>query len=683
MLTPKGRRIYTSMETQFKTDLELMNATYDEAVSFRELGSVEDAKDLLDAGFKMIEHFAPNLLKLLAAMATFSRMVSAMAPIAPLRPQQFHTGGVRGLAYLNQVLHHFLPAPDDWLREVRRITRERDIPLILDEVQTGWGRTGKLYAFEHAGIVPDVLVLSKAIGGEPAAGGHRLPTRSWTCGSRARTPARSAATSWRWRPGWPRSATCSSTTSRPTRTAMGRRLRDRLEEMQRDHPFLGDVRGRGLMVGVEVVDPDAPDRWGRPPHDGAPGPADPAGVLPPRADPRGRRPARQRPAVPAAADRDRGRGGRDRRRRGRGLCRSRGRDAGGGPCLTTSSSPRAPTGRRAYRDAIARAARPAGRLAARGSRTAAGAPRNWPPCSPESLRRPRASIWPRCWSELRPVSRTRSRVSAPVHRGPPALPAADPGAGRRGRPHRAEPVDGLVRPGPGRDRARAAAAALAVPTRRACRPTADGTMTPGGTRLELHRAAPGPRRVVPDAARLAGPGAGAAAGGRAGSASCARSWRTSASRSPRPSSGWAPPRSSRSRPTRTTGCARATSPGNSPGWRRRGCSRSRSSRPRARPTSARSTRSRRSPAAPRRPGRGSTSMRPTAGRCCSPRGTAAGSRGLDLADSVTLDFHKLFWQPISCGALLVRDAARFDLHQAERRLPQPGGARGRWASPTW
>jgi hypothetical protein len=108
VLTPKGRRIYGSVEAQLKTDLELMNATYDEAASFRELGSIDDARDLLDAGFRIIEHFAPNLLKLLAAMATFSRMVSAMAPVSPLRPRSFQVGGIRGLAYLNQVLHHFL-----------------------------------------------------------------------------------------------------------------------------------------------------------------------------------------------------------------------------------------------------------------------------------------------------------------------------------------------------------------------------------------------------------------------------------------------------------------------------------------------------------------------------------------------------------------------------------------------
>jgi len=108
VLTPRGQRVYTSMESQLKTDLELMNITYDEAASLRELGSLEDAKDLLDAGFRVIEHFAPSLLKLLAAMATFSRMVSAMAPVAPLRPRDFRVGGLKGLAYLNQVLHQFV-----------------------------------------------------------------------------------------------------------------------------------------------------------------------------------------------------------------------------------------------------------------------------------------------------------------------------------------------------------------------------------------------------------------------------------------------------------------------------------------------------------------------------------------------------------------------------------------------
>ena len=57
------------------------------------------------------------------------------------------------------------PAPDEWLRKVRDITRRRGIVLVVDEVQTGLGRTGSLFAFQRAGVKPDVVVLSKAIGG--------------------------------------------------------------------------------------------------------------------------------------------------------------------------------------------------------------------------------------------------------------------------------------------------------------------------------------------------------------------------------------------------------------------------------------------------------------------------------------------------------------------------------------
>jgi diaminobutyrate-2-oxoglutarate transaminase len=56
-----------------------------------------------------------------------------------------------------------IPAPDDWLRDLRRLTRERGIPLILDEVQTGWGRTGTLYACQRAGVEPDVLGLCSPV----------------------------------------------------------------------------------------------------------------------------------------------------------------------------------------------------------------------------------------------------------------------------------------------------------------------------------------------------------------------------------------------------------------------------------------------------------------------------------------------------------------------------------------
>jgi acetylornithine/N-succinyldiaminopimelate aminotransferase len=57
------------------------------------------------------------------------------------------------------------PAGDDFLRELRTLTRNEGLLLILDEIQTGIGRTGRLFAFEHAGVAPDILTLGKGLGG--------------------------------------------------------------------------------------------------------------------------------------------------------------------------------------------------------------------------------------------------------------------------------------------------------------------------------------------------------------------------------------------------------------------------------------------------------------------------------------------------------------------------------------
>jgi len=108
LLTPKGEQLYRTIETRVTAEMQLVNMTYDEAFSVRELGSIEEAKHLLDVGFKVIEKFSPSMLKLLAAMSTFSRMVSAMAPVKPLRPQAFRLAQIASLAYLNQFLHNFI-----------------------------------------------------------------------------------------------------------------------------------------------------------------------------------------------------------------------------------------------------------------------------------------------------------------------------------------------------------------------------------------------------------------------------------------------------------------------------------------------------------------------------------------------------------------------------------------------
>jgi hypothetical protein len=116
LLTPKGQRVLKTIEDRMQTQISLAELTYDEAFTVRELGSVAEAKHLLDVGFRVIEQFSPSMLRLLASMATFSRMVSAMAPVAPLKPQGFRLAQLASLAYLHQVLHQFLVSTGERFR---------------------------------------------------------------------------------------------------------------------------------------------------------------------------------------------------------------------------------------------------------------------------------------------------------------------------------------------------------------------------------------------------------------------------------------------------------------------------------------------------------------------------------------------------------------------------------------
>ena len=116
LLTPKGDRLYRSIEGRVQSEMALADLTYDEAFAVRELGSMEEARQLLDVGYRVIEKFSPNMLRLLATMATFSRMVSAMAPVTPLRPRDFRIGQIASLAYMNQVIHQFLVSTSERYR---------------------------------------------------------------------------------------------------------------------------------------------------------------------------------------------------------------------------------------------------------------------------------------------------------------------------------------------------------------------------------------------------------------------------------------------------------------------------------------------------------------------------------------------------------------------------------------
>ena len=158
-----------------------------------------------------------------------------------------------------------IPADLDWLRGLRRITEQAGVALIVDEIQSGFGRTGKMFAFEHAGIIPDVVVMSKAIGGSLplAVVVYRDWLDTWLPGEHAGTFR-----------GNQMAMAAGSAVMRYLKdhdlaghaAAMGERLGEHLRILQRDFPHLGDIRGRGLMLGVELVDPNGtPDIQGHPP----------------------------------------------------------------------------------------------------------------------------------------------------------------------------------------------------------------------------------------------------------------------------------------------------------------------------------------------------------------------------------------------------------------------------------
>lgn len=161
-----------------------------------------------------------------------------------------------------------VPAPAFWLRELRRICDEHGILLILDEIQCGVGKSGYNFAFEEAGIVPDILCLSKAIGGG-------LPMSLLVINKEHDT----------WKPGE------HTGTFRGNQLAMisgakaleiierdnlvehaniaGQYLRLGLEAIQSRVNCIADVRGKGLMLGVEIRKPGSElNKFGEPVADG-------------------------------------------------------------------------------------------------------------------------------------------------------------------------------------------------------------------------------------------------------------------------------------------------------------------------------------------------------------------------------------------------------------------------------
>ncbi|MBF8290000.1 MAG: 4-aminobutyrate aminotransferase [Chloroflexi bacterium] len=147
----------------------------------------------------------------------------------------------------------YLPAPAAFLRGLRDLCDEHGILLVADEVQTGYGRTGRMWGFEHAGIVPDVVTIAKAIAnGLPlsAIAARRELHERWGRGAHGSTyggnPVACAAAL----------AVLDTIEGQglvANAAARGAELTAGLGRLKAEDERIGDIRGPGLMIGVEFV----------------------------------------------------------------------------------------------------------------------------------------------------------------------------------------------------------------------------------------------------------------------------------------------------------------------------------------------------------------------------------------------------------------------------------------------
>src|ERR1700729_2596964 len=145
----------------------------------------------------------------------------------------------------------YVVAPDNFLHEIRQICDRHGILMIADEVQSGAGRTGKWWAIEHSGVQPDIVCMAKGIASGMPLGicMARAEIMDWVPGSHASTfggnPIAIASAL----------ATMDILEREGIANAghVGGLMMDRLKGWTKTHALVGDVRGRGLMIGIELV----------------------------------------------------------------------------------------------------------------------------------------------------------------------------------------------------------------------------------------------------------------------------------------------------------------------------------------------------------------------------------------------------------------------------------------------
>jgi 4-aminobutyrate aminotransferase len=150
----------------------------------------------------------------------------------------------------------YLVPPDGFLAGLRALCDEHGILLICDEVQSGIGRTGRMFAVEHWGVRPDIVTSAKGLGSGLPIGAviaKRSIMEQWKRGAHGNTYGGNPVTC----------AAAIATLDLVQREYMdsaarvGRHFMARLGELARDYPCIGEVRGKGLMIGMELIENDA------------------------------------------------------------------------------------------------------------------------------------------------------------------------------------------------------------------------------------------------------------------------------------------------------------------------------------------------------------------------------------------------------------------------------------------
>jgi 4-aminobutyrate aminotransferase len=154
----------------------------------------------------------------------------------------------------------YIVPPPDFHRELYKIAKKYNILYVADEVQSGMGRTGKMFAMEHFGVIPDMMTLAKGIASGMPLGAlvAKSDIMDWEAGSHASTFG-----------GNPVSCQAAMATIELIEDSLmenaaiqGDKLMRGLSDLMSDYEFLGDVRGKGLMIGAELVK----DREKKEPH---------------------------------------------------------------------------------------------------------------------------------------------------------------------------------------------------------------------------------------------------------------------------------------------------------------------------------------------------------------------------------------------------------------------------------